>query len=315
LGFNLTRDNHGNPIFGRIDLNDPRVKLHASHSRKLVFYDAKMHHHKAIYFPGDYRNTHRILTHFYSYLYWADVHVEHIYKRLVRDRLHYHDDIFCAAGRVVRMLHEDAAALSNGKFVAPVTTNSDLLTLGGNTNQDATYFAYHIRRGDFQYKHTKLSAEEIWANTKHLIAPFVNRTSLIYIATDEKNKKFFEPFRKGFAEHNFKLVFIDEYVRRAFLTDGHLNQNHIGMIEQVICANAHTFIGTPLSTFTGYITRMRGYYRDGRYARTYYTMPQDMYQLHKRPELVGPFWAREFAVAHRDIDDVLSGDGRDHRMI
>jgi hypothetical protein len=50
---------------------------------------------------------------------------------------------------------------------------------------------------------------------------------------------------------------------------------------------------------------MRGYYRDGRYARTYYTMPEDMYQLHKKPELVGPFWAREFSVAHRDIDDVL----------
>jgi hypothetical protein len=30
------------------------------------------------------------------------------------------------------------------------------------------------------------------------------------------------------------------------------------MIEQVICANAHTFIGTARSTFTGYITRMRG---------------------------------------------------------
>jgi hypothetical protein len=31
-----------------------------------------------------------------------------------------------------------------------------------------------------------------------------------------------------------------------------MNQNYVGMIEQVICANAHTFIGTPLSTFTGF---------------------------------------------------------------
>jgi hypothetical protein len=31
------------------------------------------------------------------------------------------------------------------------------------------------------------------------------------------------------------------------------------MVEQVVCANAHTFIGTPLSTFTGFITRMRGF--------------------------------------------------------
>lgn len=306
IGFNLTYDRTSKPIFGRINLIDPRVKKHASHNRKLVPYDAKMHVHRAIYFPGDYRNTHRILTHFYSYLYWADLHTEHIYKRLVRDRLHYHDDIFCAAGRVVRMLHEDAAALSDGKYNAPTQRNSHPLTMGGDTNKDATYFAYHIRRGDFQYKHTKLSAKEIWSNTKHLLAPSMNRTSLIYIATDEKNKAFFDPFKEGFAQHNFKLVFLSDYIKRAFLGDGHLNQNHIGMVEQVICANAHTFIGTPLSTFTGYITRMRGYYRDGRYARTYYTMPQDMYQLHKKPELVGPFWAREFAVAHRDIDDIVA---------
>ncbi|RYH11033.1 hypothetical protein EON65_39095 [archaeon] len=38
----------------------------------------------------------------------------------------------------------------------------------------------------------------------------------------------------------------------------YVTKNHIGMLEQIICANAHTFVGTPFSTFTGYITRMRG---------------------------------------------------------
>ena len=47
---------------------------------------------------GDYREKYRLLTHFYSYLYWAQPAEERRYKRLVRDRLHYRDDIFCAAG-------------------------------------------------------------------------------------------------------------------------------------------------------------------------------------------------------------------------
>jgi len=308
IGFNVTRDSStGQPMFGHIDLKGPRVRKHASHARKLLPYDAKLHVHRAIFFPGDYRNTHRILTHFYTYLYWADRHQDAVYKRLVRDRLHYHDDIFCAAGRVVRMLHEDAAALSGGTYKVPGPDNAHPLTSGGSTERDATYFSYHIRRGDFQYSHTKLPAEQIWANTRHLLAPYMNRTSLIYIATDEKNKDFFEPFHRGFKEHGFKLVFLEDYVKRAFLADGHLNQNHLGMVEQVVCANAHTFIGTPLSTFTGYITRMRGYYRDSRYARTYYTMPEQMYQMHTQTELKGPFWAREWFLATRDIDDVMSG--------
>jgi hypothetical protein len=35
----------------------------------------------------------------YSYIYFAQPEVERAYKRLVRDRLHYRDDIFCAAGK------------------------------------------------------------------------------------------------------------------------------------------------------------------------------------------------------------------------
>ena len=48
---------------------------------------------------------------------------------------------------------------------------------------------------------------------------------------------------------------------------------------------------------------MRGYYRDDRYSRTFYTLDNEHHVLHKQTELVGPFWAREFKVAHHEIDD------------
>ena len=94
---------------------------------------------------------------------------------------------------------------------------------------------------------TRLSAESIWENTKHLLdeQKTPNNIKMIYIATDERDKNFFSPFKEG-----YEVRFLENYYARANLSE--LNQNHIGMIEQIICANAHTFIGTPRSTFTGY---------------------------------------------------------------
>ena len=250
----------------------------ASHKRQLVLYDKAMHSEKAIIFTGDYRIQYRILTHFYTYLHFADEHIEHVYKRIVRDRLHYHDVIFCAAGRVVKQLHIDAAALAaqamereahrqlqeqeqgggGGRVV--MEKSRDIVqpesaynkrTGGGNVNFNAVYHAAHIRRGDFQFSETQLSSEQIWTNINHLFNRSV--TKLLYISTDEKNKTFFEPFREYFT-----LKFFEDYEVPGKVGEDHLSRNHVGMVEQTICASAHTFVGTPLSTFTGYITRMRG---------------------------------------------------------
>jgi hypothetical protein len=268
------------------------IEMQATQKRTMIPYDKKLHNEIAIFFPGDYRRQYRMLTHFYTYLYFDQERREHFYKRFVRDRLHYVDEIFCAAGRVVRSIHDDAAKILNVSHY----TSEDRVTRGGNTSFGPTYFAYHIRRGDFQYKDTRVSSYAILQATKHLLDKYSERTKLLYIATDEKDKTFFKPFHD-----HFDVRFLDDYIEKAQLK--HTDKNLIGMIEQVIAANAHTFIGTFKSTFTGYIMRMRGYYRDGRYDRSYYTTKQHTTHLQRQRPLIGPFWAREFETAHRQIDD------------
>ena len=242
---------------------DAHTKIFAAHDRTVMPYDKEFHAEKVVFFPGDYREQYRILTHFYTYVHFVDEHVEHLYFRIVRDRLHYHDDIFCAAGRVVQLIHAEAATLAGkamkegdkvlevGRDVVQPLSRASKRTGGGDTNFDATFHAAHIRRGDFQYQYaeTQLSAEQIYANIGGLFNKSV--TKLLYISTDERNMTFFQPFFK-----DFTVRFLADYSGPALL--GKTNQNHVGMVEQTICACAHTFVGTPLSTFTGYITRMRG---------------------------------------------------------
>jgi hypothetical protein len=165
-------------------IGDGRQQLHSSHGRELVPYDAELHKQRVIYFPGDYRVKYRVLTHFYTYLFFQNHRLEHTYKRLVRDRLRYRDSIFCAAGRVIRAIHQESALLSPSGSVgsdythAPALSRSgavdgrwDDTTLGGLSEKDSTYFAFHVRRGDFQYSATRLSGTELFENTKHELDP------------------------------------------------------------------------------------------------------------------------------------------------
>jgi hypothetical protein len=328
IAFNFSRDYNNNNnnnttnYIGEYHLpllkHDKRYIEMVAHGRKLRPYNQTLHNERVIYFPGDYRHSYRILTHFYSYLYWTNVHLAKLYKRLVRDRLHYHDIIFCAAGLIVHKLHEESSHLSQlydpligiPKRSMPTLAHAHLLSLGGDINYDATYYAFHIRRGDFQYSETRLDAETIWNTVKHLTT--VNVSRIIYISTDEKNHLFFKPFENSLdhVQDKFQLRFFSDYEKYIYKLYPDLNPNMIGMIEQVVCANAHTFVGTPRSSFTGYIARMRGYYRDNRYQRTYYTMDRHMYELHTEKKLVGPFWAREFEIAHRNADDYYDPNQR-----
>mmetsp|Transcript_8639 Transcript_8639/g.17968 ORF Transcript_8639/g.17968 Transcript_8639/m.17968 type:complete len:98 (-) Transcript_8639:48-341(-) len=84
------------------------------------------------------------------------------------------------------------------------------------------------------------------------------------------------------------------------------------MIDQLVSARGEIFFGCYFSTFTGYITRLRGFhsqlrkepgFRQGLLMSSYYYAPQDKrMQMHKYYPVKQPFFAREFPTAWRLLD-------------
>ena len=104
-------------------------------------------------------------------------------KRFVRDHLHYVDEIQCAAARVVAAIRDHVRKRN------PENKNGD-------------FDSFHIRRGDFQFKATRIEADEIYENSKDELTP----NSTIFVATDERNKAFFDPLRA-----HYDLLFLDDF--------------------------------------------------------------------------------------------------------
>ena len=92
-----------------------------------------------------------------------------------------------------------------------------------------------------QYKKVKISAEQWLANTKEVWKP----NEIIYLATDERNKTFFNPI----ADAGYTIRFLDDYWELAGLGD--LDPNYFGMIDTIISSRGRAFAGTWFSTFTG----------------------------------------------------------------
>lgn len=236
--------------------------------RVVLKYGPDLQAKKALHFTSQMDGGARYLAHFYDFLFFADRKVDLFMKRFVRDRLHYKAEIYCRAAKVVDMIRAD---------------------VGGGAD---AYDAIHIRRGDFQFKNTRLEAAEIFANVEDIIAP----GSLVYVLTDEGNSTFFDPVRG-----RYRLRFLKDYFFGAEMDD--MNPNLIGMVEQVIATGAREYVGTYFSTFTGYITRLRGYLgkNPGWYFLEGY---KDILQPGKGSFYsTNTFYVQEWPVAYQRIDD------------
>ncbi|KAL7460870.1 hypothetical protein ACHAXS_001306, partial [Conticribra weissflogii] len=196
-----------------------------------------------------------------------DPKVGNHFKRMVRDRVRYSDKIFCPGGKIVKALLDEA----NGSH-------------GG-------YSSMHIRRGDFQWANMRITAEEWYEHVKDKLLP----GELVYIATDEMNRTFFEPLKK-----HYKLRFLSDY--HDLIGMDNLDPNYMGMIDQVVSSRGRIFIGTYFSSFSAFIGRMRAY--SGISSKKMYYGSSKQYELetHKWVYPHSSYSAREFPLGWAGID-------------
>eukprot|EP00986_Skeletonema_menzelii_P008974 scaffold3935_cov142-Skeletonema_menzelii.AAC.5 len=245
--------------------------------QKLCLYDKPRQQAKLLHLKSS--DGARYLTHFYAFIFFADWKQDVWSKRFVRDHLRYADDIMCAAARVVEAVRERAR---KNKSYEP-------------SRDEGIYDALHVRRDDFkrQYPTTILPADKMFEISKDAL----HHGSTLYIATDEKvsnglqmprdcncircrcfpltlNKTFFKPFSK-----NYDVVFLDDFLDLIPT----VHSNYYGMIDQLVAYKSQVFFGTWLSSMSGYVNRMRGYYiakkklegyKDGSMP-SYYFFPED----------------------------------------
>jgi hypothetical protein len=126
---------------------------------------------------------------------------------------------------------------------------------------------------------------------------------MLFIATDEKNKTFFDPIKK-----HHELRFLDDYSDMAKLSE--LDPYLFGMVDTIVASHGRTFSGTWFSTFSGYINRMRGYLGYSTMDSWYGWLPRkEAVRLYKYP--TGNYPAREWPIGWVAIDgdEVIEHEG------
>lgn len=90
-------------------------------------------------------------------------------------------------------------------------------------DEGKVWSSWHVRRGDLQYKEVKIPIEQWYNTTKEVW----QKGEVLYIATDERNKTFFDPLRE-----KHELRFLDDYWDVAKL--GEIDKYDLGMLDTIV---------------------------------------------------------------------------------
>ncbi|CAM9188214.1 unnamed protein product [Pylaiella littoralis] len=248
-----------------VNLQDPEYAFAKEwlYDRQLLEYRGAWADAKVLHFRT---NGARLLTPFYGWLLHADEVADRYYKRLMRDLFHYPEEVYCKASQIISMLEEE--------------------------DPSGVFSTFHVRRNDFPsfFAVANVDMEDIIKNSlDHL-----KENEVVYVATDEKDHSLFESFKQ-----HTRVRFLSDYYDRAAVDE--LDQNLLGMLDQIIASHGRTFTGCWLSTFTAYILRLRGYLHKPRTSSFYYFLPQKTYHHdYKLPHT--PLWMSEWPFGWEGID-------------
>ncbi|CAB9499428.1 GDP-fucose protein O-fucosyltransferase [Seminavis robusta] len=266
-----------------------RLKENWAQRKKLCIYNDIVQQQLSVHFPTDPKLNARLLVHFYAFIFFQDWRHDLWMKRFIRDHVRYVDEIQCAAARVVEALRKRARQ-RNPK------------------NVKGEFDSFHVRRGDFQYKVTRVEADVMYRMAKEKLT----EGDILYIATDERDKEFFKPLM----EH-YDVVFLDDMIDAV---GKQVNTNLYGMLDQLIASRGRVFFGCWFSTFTAYINRLRGYHADNHeepgyeqgIVNSWYYALEDRYDhMQQFYPVKQAFYAREFPAAWRLIDTSMGDLGID----
>ena len=119
------------------------------------------------------------------------------------------------------------------------------------------FYAMHIRKGDFQYGEVNHLDESVIIKQVHKLIP---RNSYLYILTDQKDKSIFKNLQKY-----YKVLYYNDISQNV-----NALSHHTPMIDMGIGTRSILFVGSRLSTFSGYIMIERGFKFK---SNIYYTQP------------------------------------------
>jgi len=129
----------------------------------------------------------------------------------------------------------------------------DLASIAVSKMGAGHYFAIHLRRNEFQFTQAPSASESarLLANLKSHLKP----GEPVYVASDEVDSAWWGGFQSKLQDMGHPFYSMASF--RADLEAAGTTHRNAGNVEQIICAGARSFMGTPVSTFTGGIFLIR----------------------------------------------------------